>query len=67
MTARSDDEDDSSDAVRKTCTLSGITYKRLEQLAVTGLWGTRPTQVMTALIEAGIRNAIKDGLLKDAE
>ena len=44
--------------------MSASTWRRLEKLAGTGYWGSKASQVMTSLVEAGVRQAIKDGFLK---
>jgi hypothetical protein len=44
---------------RKYCTLAPITIRRLRILAKKGTHGTSVPKVMTALIEAGVRDAIE--------
>jgi hypothetical protein len=52
------------DTQRVPVTLALPTLDYLHQLVELGTHGTRVTDVAKALIEQGIREAIKDGLLK---
>jgi hypothetical protein len=59
--------DESSEAiptVRKTCTIAALTLRRLERLARRGTHGTSAAAIMTNFIEAGIREAIKEGYIQ---
>ena len=45
------------------CTLSGATIRYLEALTGTGTHGANVPQVMTTLIEQGVRRAMREGFL----
>jgi hypothetical protein len=49
---------------RRPCTLSVATIRYLEKLALSGTHGSSVPDVMTSLIESGVRQAIKDGFVK---
>lgn len=49
---------------RKPCTLSLVTIRYLELLVKKGTHGTSVPKVMTTLIEQGVRQAIREGFIK---
>ena len=49
---------------RKSCTLSRVTIRYLDALSRKGTHGTSVPKVMTALIEEGVRRAIREGFIK---
>jgi len=53
-----------ADTERRPITLAKVTWDYLETLARQGTHGTSYTDVAKSLIEDGIRQAIKDGFLK---
>jgi hypothetical protein len=53
-----------ADTDRRPITLGNMTWEYLEELARQGTHGTSVTDVAKSLIEEGIRQAIKDGFLK---
>ena len=59
--ADAEDEDRPIPTKRRACTLAVATIERLERLK--GTHGTTVAGVMTTLIEAGIREAMKEGFL----
>ena len=52
---------------RKSCTLAMVTIRYLEALSKKGTHGTGVSKVMTTLIEQGIRQAIREGFIKQFE
>lgn len=62
----SDDEKDEP-TTRRYCTLSLKTLERLRKLKKRGAHGTSVPRIMTAMIEAGVRSAHKDGYLTDED
>jgi hypothetical protein len=60
------DESDEKGAetVRKACTISALTLRRLERLAKRATHGTTAAAVMTNFIEAGVRDAIERGYIR---
>jgi len=50
--------------VRKNCTLAAATVRYLEKLKRRGTHGSSVPKVMTHLIEEGVRQAIRDGFIK---
>ena len=53
-----------ADTDRRPVTLAVATWEFLDQLSKLGTHGTSVTDVAKTLIEEGIRQAIKDGFLK---
>jgi hypothetical protein len=53
-----------ADTDRRPITLAVATWSYLDQLSKLGTHGTSVTDVAKTLIEDGIRQAIKDGFLK---
>jgi hypothetical protein len=53
-----------ADTDRRPITLAVATWQYLDQLSKLGTHGTSVPDVAKALIEEGIRQAIKDGFLK---
>jgi hypothetical protein len=53
-----------ADTDRRQITLSLKTWDYLEELAKRGTHGTSVPDVAKALVEEGVRQAIKDGFLK---
>ena len=53
-----------ADTDRRPITLAVVTWGYLDQLSKLGTHGTSVTDVAKTLIEDGIRQAIKDGFLK---
>lgn len=62
--ADDDEEDKEEPGLRRACTLQPVTLQRLQRMKKTKLWGGTVSKVMTSLIEEGIRNALRDELLK---
>jgi hypothetical protein len=52
---------------RKACTLAIETIRYLEALAKKGTHGSGVSKVMTTLIEQGVRQAIREGFIKQFE
>lgn len=66
MAAQDDTADDADEpAKRRYCTLAVKTLVRLEKLKKRGTHGTSVARIMTAMIEAGVRDAHKAGYLSD--
>ena len=59
------EEEEEEPAVRRYCTLSTRTLERLQKLKKRGTHGTSVPRIMTSMIEAGVRQAHKDGYLTD--
>jgi hypothetical protein len=59
-----DDAEPEPKTDRKCCTLGMATIRYLELLAKKGTHGRRVPKVMTALIEEGVRQAIREGFIK---
>jgi hypothetical protein len=59
------DDDDEEPNRRRYCTLSDKTIERLTKLRKRATHGTSVPKIMTAMIEAGVRQAHKDGYLTD--
>ncbi len=57
-------ESTAPDTERKACTLSVVTVRYLEALMKTGTHGTSVSKVMTTLIEQGVRQAIREGFIR---
>jgi hypothetical protein len=60
-----DDDDKDEPGARRYCTLGNKTIARLRKLKKRGTHGSSIPKIMTALIEAGIRDAHKAGYLTD--
>lgn len=52
---------------RKACTLTVETIAYLERLSRKGTHGKGISKVMTTLIEQGVRNAIREGFIKQTD
>lgn len=50
--------------VRKNVTLSAVTVDYLEDLASKGTHGSDVPGVLRAMVEEGVRNALRDGFIK---
>lgn len=61
------EEEEEEPNVRRYCTLSVKTVDRLTKLRRRGSHGTSVPKIMTAMIEAGVRAAHKDGYLTDED
>jgi hypothetical protein len=59
-----DGDDKLVPTTRKTCTLAVLTVRRLERLKQRATHGTSISGVMTALIEAGVRDALEKGYIR---
>lgn len=59
-----EDTDDKGETVRKACTLALLTLRRLERLAKRKTHGTTAASIMTNFVEAGLREAIKEGYIR---
>ncbi len=53
-----------SPSKRKACTLALVTLARLERLKRLGSHGTTVSGIMTAFIEAGVREVAKEGYIR---
>lgn len=65
QTVPEDEEDEPTD--RRYCTLGMKTIERLKKLKKRGSHGTSVPKIMTAMIEAGVREAHKAGYLTDED
>ena len=61
------DDEDEEPNMRRYCTLSVKTVERLKKLKKRGSHGTSVPKIMTTMIEAGVRQAHKDGYLSDED
>jgi hypothetical protein len=61
------EEDRESVTDRKTCTLALATIRYLERLSTKGTHGSSVPKVMTQLIEEGVRQAIREGFIRQEE
>jgi hypothetical protein len=60
-----DEQDEASNSSRKiACTLRATTISYVEQLVDVGTHGATFAGVMTRLIEEGVREALRDGLIE---
>lgn len=50
--------------IRKPCTLTVLTFRRLERLKRIGSHGASVPAIMTNFIEAGVRDAIEKGYIR---
>jgi hypothetical protein len=61
------EEEEEEPNVRRYCTLSVKSIDRLRKLKKRATHGTSVPKIMTFMIEAGIRQAHKDGYLSDED
>jgi hypothetical protein len=61
------EEEEEEPNVRRYCTLSVRTVERLTKLRKKSTHGTSVPKIMTAMIEAGVREAHKAGYLTDED
>lgn len=62
-----DDDDDRPEQlpVRRTCSLSAATLRDLRTLKKKGRHGTTVSGIMTNFIEAGVRQAFREGFIEN--
>ncbi|HEV7659935.1 MAG TPA: hypothetical protein VGO55_08830 [Allosphingosinicella sp.] len=53
-----------AETVRKNVTLSAATIRYLEELAAKGTHGSDVVAVIRTMVEAGVREAIREGFIK---
>jgi len=59
--------DAKTDTTRKTFTISKATLRYLERLAEKGIHGSEWSGVARGFVEEGVRQAIKDGFIKQED